>query len=53
MRVVGSAINPLLWLTGLVSPLSLVLSVWSGEAWQRAAKFLLGVVPVAITIFAA
>jgi len=50
VRVVGSAINPLLWLTGLVSPLSLVLSVSAGEAWQRAAMFLLGIVPVAITI---
>jgi hypothetical protein len=50
VRVVGSAINPLLWLTGLVSPLSLVLSVSAGEAWQRAAMFLLAIVPVAITI---
>ena len=49
VRVVGSAINPLLWLTGLVSPLSLVLSVCR-RTWQRAAMFLLGVVPVAITI---
>jgi hypothetical protein len=39
-----------LWLTGLVSPLSLVLSVSAGEAWQRAAMFLLAIVPVAITI---
>ena len=50
VRVVGSAINPLLWLTGLVSPRSLVLSVSVGEAWQRAAMFLLAIVPVAITI---
>jgi D-mannonate dehydratase len=50
VRVVGSAINPLLWLMGLVSPLSLVLSVSAGEAWQRAAMFLLAIVPVAITI---
>jgi hypothetical protein len=50
VRVVGSAINPLLWLTGLVSPLSLVLSVSAGEAWQRGAMFLLAIVPVAITI---
>ena len=50
VRVVGSAINPLLWLTDLVSPLSLVLSVSPGEAWQRAAMFLLAIVPVAITI---
>jgi hypothetical protein len=45
VRVVGSAINPLLWLTGLVSALSLVLSVSAGEAWQRAAMFLLAIVP--------
>jgi hypothetical protein len=50
VRVVGSAINPLLWLTGLVSPLSLVLSVSAGEAWQRLAFFGLAVVPVIITI---
>src|SRR5271168_2209883 len=50
VRVVGSAINPSLWLTDLVSPLSLVLSVSAGEAWQRSATFLLAIVPVAITI---
>ena len=37
VRVIGSAINPLLWLTGLVTPLALVLSIWASETWLRVA----------------
>ena len=50
VRVIGSAINPLLWLTGLVTPLSLVLSICAGEIWLRVAMFALAVAPVAVTI---
>jgi membrane protein implicated in regulation of membrane protease activity len=52
VRVIGSAINPLLWLTGLVTPISLVLSVWAGEPWQRFMMMLIAVIPVAITVAA-
>jgi membrane protein YdbS with pleckstrin-like domain len=52
VRVVRTAINPLLWLVGIVTPASLVLAVAVGETWIRAALFSLGALPVVVTIAA-
>jgi len=51
-RVVGNALNPLPWLTGIVSPLSLVLAVWTSDVFFREALFGLAALPVLVTIVA-
>jgi hypothetical protein len=50
VRVVSSALNPLLWLTGIISPLSLALAVWTNDVFLRDALFVLACFPVLVTI---
>ena len=52
VRVVSSALNPLLWLTGIVSPLSLVLAAWLSDVFLREVLLGLAVLPVLATIVA-
>jgi hypothetical protein len=52
VRVIRTAINPLLWLVGIVTPVTLVLAVAVGETWTRAALLSLGAFPVVVTIVA-
>lgn len=52
VRVVRTAINPLLWLVGIVTPLSLVLAVAAGDALMRTAMLGLASLPVVVTIVA-
>jgi len=52
VRVVSTAMNPILWLVGIVSPLALALSVLAGDTWLRPAMFAVGVTP-AISALAA
>jgi hypothetical protein len=52
LRVVRTAVNPLLWMTGIVTPLSLVLAVIANERWMRVALLSLGALPVAVTLAA-
>jgi hypothetical protein len=52
VRVISSALNPMLWLTGIVSPLSLVLAVSTGDVLLREALLGLAILPVLVTIVA-
>jgi ABC-type bacteriocin/lantibiotic exporter with double-glycine peptidase domain len=52
VRVVRTAINPLLWLVGLVTPLALVGAVLIGDLWMRIALLVLAFLPVIFTIAA-
>jgi uncharacterized membrane protein len=53
VRVVRTAINPLLWLDGIVTPLALVLAVVaSGSGGVQAALIVLAAIPVVVTIVA-
>jgi hypothetical protein len=52
VRVIGTAMNPALWLVGIVSPLAFLLSVFAGESWLRPALFVVGVVPLALAVIA-
>jgi hypothetical protein len=49
VRVVGSALNPLLWLTGLVTPLSLMLSYFSQDVWKAVVFFVIAVFPIGLS----
>jgi len=52
VRVVRTAVNPLLWLVGIVTPLALILSIVAGDSWIRLALFALAAAPVVVTILA-
>jgi hypothetical protein len=52
VRVVSSALNPLLWLTGIVAPLSLVLALWTIDVLLREVLMGLAILPVLVTIVA-
>ncbi len=52
VRVVRTAINPLLWLTGIGTPLAFVLALLAGETWFRTAMFSTGALLLAATIVA-
>ena len=52
VRVVRTAVNPLLWLVGLVTPLSLGAAALIGESWMAVALFVLACLPVIFTIAA-
>ncbi len=52
MRVVRTAINPLLWLVGITTPLSVVLAATVTDQWMRIALFGLAGTPVVVTIAA-
>ena len=52
VRVVRTALNPMLWLTGIGTPLSLVLALLAGETWFRVALFATGALLLAVTIVA-
>jgi hypothetical protein len=52
VRVVRTAVNPLLWLVGLVTPLSIVSAVMLGELWIRIVLLSLAFLPVLITAVA-
>ena len=52
VRVVSTAMNPLLWLVGLVSPLALLLSLLAADTWLRPAMFAVGVMPPLLAIIA-
>ncbi len=52
VRVVRTAVNPLLWLAGIGTPLSFVLALPSGETWFRVARFVTGALLLAVTAVA-
>jgi len=52
VRVVGTAMNPALWLVGLVTPLALLLSFLAGDSWLRPAMFFVGVAPPGLAMIA-
>jgi hypothetical protein len=52
VRVVRTAINPLLWLAGIGTPLSLVLAFLAGETWFRIALFSTGALLLVVTVVA-
>ncbi len=52
VRVVRTAINPLLWLAGIGTPLAFVLALVAGENWFRVALFATGALLLAATVVA-
>jgi hypothetical protein len=52
VRVVRTAINPLLWLAGIGTPLAFVLALLAGETWFRVALFATGALLLAVTVVA-
>jgi len=52
VRVLRTAINPLLWLTGIGTPLSFVLALLAGETWFRLALFATGALLLTVTVVA-
>ena len=52
MRVVRTAINPLLWLAGIGTPLAFVLAFLAGDTWFRVALFTTGFLLLAVTVLA-
>ena len=52
VRVVRTALNPLLWLTGIGTPLAFVLAFLASETWFRVALFATGALLLAVTIVA-
>jgi hypothetical protein len=50
--VVRTALNPLLWLTGIGTPLAFVLAFLASETWFRVALFATGALLLAVTIVA-
>jgi hypothetical protein len=49
VRVVSSALNPLLWLTGLVTLPSLAAAFWTVDLWKSFVFFGLAIFPVGMT----
>jgi len=52
VRVVRTAMNPSLWLVGLVTPLALVGATVTEVAWKSVALFAVACLPVAFAIVA-
>ena len=52
VRVVRTALNPLLWLAGIGTPLAFVLALLAGETWFRMALFTTGALLLAVTVVA-
>lgn len=52
VKVSRTGINPLLWLVGLITPLSLFLSVWTGDFALRIALFVFAAAPPIVAIVA-
>ena len=52
VRVVRTAVNPLLWLAGIVTPLSTIAAVVVGDRWVRATLMALAAIPVFATLIA-
>ena len=52
VKVSRTGVNPLLWLVGLITPLSLFLSVWTGDLALRIALFAFAALPPAVAIVA-
>lgn len=52
VRVVRTALNPLLWLTGIGTPLAFVLAFLADETWFLVALFATGALLLAVTIVA-
>lgn len=50
--MVRTALNPLLWLAGIGTPLAFVLAFLAGETWFRTALFATGALLLAATIVA-
>jgi hypothetical protein len=51
-RVVRTALNPLLWLTGIGTPLALVFALLAGETWFPVALLATGALLLVVTIVA-
>ena len=49
VRVVSSALNPLLWLTGLVTPLSLIFAYLATDPWKSIVFFVFAALPPVLT----
>ncbi len=52
VRVVRTAVNPLLWLAGIGTPLAFVLALLAGDTWFRVALFATGALLLAVTVVA-
>jgi hypothetical protein len=52
VRVVRTAINPLLWLVGLVTPLAVLAAALVGDLWMRVTFSVLAFLPVIAAIAA-
>jgi hypothetical protein len=50
IRVVRTAINPLLWLVGLTTPLAFILAAFSGDQLTRLLLICFAAVPVIVTL---
>jgi hypothetical protein len=50
IRVVRTAINPLLWLVGLTTPLAFILAAFIGDRFTRLALICFAAIPVIVTL---
>jgi len=52
IRVVRTAINPLLWLVGLTTPLAFILAAFIGDQFTRLVLICFAAIPVIVTLIA-